>query len=712
MSTMTQRHEAITATIGRITAIETSQGVTPDALAAIKTELVALATREDLFPGEEFHAPEKGALYRLAEDADHRFALYAVTCVKSRSSPVHNHTTWAAIAGVRGAERNTIYERTDNRDTPGVGRLRQVGEHTVVSGTAVAYMPDDFHAIEMVGDGPWVQLHLYGRSLEHLPGRIKFEGPEGGAYAVYPANPTIGTLELPAETVKGFIADGEELALLDVREEAAFSEGHLLLASNLPTSRLEVEAPLLVPRRTTRVIVIDAAGEGLAQHAARRLFDLGWKNIAVLHGGVAGWRDAGYVVFSGFNVPSKAFGEVVEHTRDTPHIEAAALKQRLDAGEEIVILDSRPFDEFQVMSIPGGLDAPGVELVGRAHAVLRSPDTPVVVNCAGRTRSIIGAQLLINAGLPNPVAALKDGTMGWHLAGFDLAHGRTEQAPRPDPAALAEAQRAAQAMAERFGVRSIDHAMLAAFRAEATQRSLFCFDVRTPEEYAAGHLPGFHHAAGGQLVQATDTYVGTLRSRIVLADDDGVRAKLTASWLLQAGWDDVFVLENAHAGQTLQTAPEPHVLPVPEVKLVSPAALQADRGEAVVFDLSLSRTYRAGHVPGAIWISRPRLAEAGRAVPASRSVVLVSPDGVLARYAAAELDRPGVAVLDGGTLAWRAAGHPEETQAQFAHEPADAWLRPDDGTNTPEGRMRGYLAWEVALPALVEQDGDCRFRVG
>ncbi len=232
MSTMTQRHEAITATIGRITAIETSQGVTPDALAAIKTELVALATREDLFPGEEFHAPEKGALYRLAEDADHRFALYAVTCVKSRSSPVHNHTTWAAIAGVRGRERNTIYERTDNRDTPGVGRLRQVGEHTVVSGTAVAYMPDDFHAIEMVGDGPWVQLHLYGRSLEHLPGRIKFEGPEGGAFAVYPANPTIGTLELSAETVKGFIADGEELALLDVREEAAFSEGHLLLASN------------------------------------------------------------------------------------------------------------------------------------------------------------------------------------------------------------------------------------------------------------------------------------------------------------------------------------------------------------------------------------------------------------------------------------------------------------------------------------------------
>ena len=715
MSLMTQRYETIEAAIDRIAAIQHNQGVTPDALAAIKSELVALATNSRLFPPDEFRAPEQGGLYRLAEDADHRFALYAVAGKRGYRSPAHNHTTWAAIAGVRGAEHNVFYERTDNRSTPGFGRLRQVGEHTVIPGTAVAYMPDDFHAIEMIGDGPWLQLHLYGRSLEHLPDRIKFEGPEGGAYEVYPANPRIAQLELPASVVKGFIADGEELALLDVREEAAFSEGHLLFASNLPSSRLEMEAPLLAPRREARIVVMDGDGKGLAQRAARRLFDLGWKNIAVLRGGVAGWRDAGYVVFSGFNVPSKAFGELVEHAHDTPHIEATALKQRLDAGEDILILDSRPFDEFQAMSIPGGIDAPGVELVGRALAALRSPETPVVVNCAGRTRSIIGAQLLINAGLPNPVAALKDGTMGWHLAGLALARGRTEQAPRPGPVALAEAQHAARAVADRFGVRSINRATLAGFEAEAARRSLFRFDVRTPEEYAAGHLPGFRHAPGGQLVQATDTYVGTLRSRIVLADDDGVRARLTASWLVQAGWDDVFVLDDAHDGQTLQTEAEPSPLVVPDVPAISPAALRAqlDQGGVIVFDLSLSRDYRRGHVPGAVWLSRPRLAEALTAVPAGHPVVLVSPDGVLARFAATELpDRPGVTVLDGGALAWRAGGHPEETETHFGHEPADAWLRPDDGTNTLEGRMRGYLAWEVALPALIEQDGDARFRVG
>ncbi len=714
MSIMTRRFAAIDATTGRVAAIQREQGVTPEALAAIKQELSALAAQAELFPPDAFHAGDKGGFYRLAEDADHHFALYAIVGQGGYRSPVHNHTTWAAIAGVRGEEHNRFYERTDNRDVPGVGRLRQTGEFTVTPGTAVAYMPDDFHAIEMIGDGPWLQLHMYGRSLEHLPERIRFESPEGGAYSVYPANPRIGQLEMPAAAVKAAIGDGEELALLDVREEAAFSLGHLLFASNLPLSRQEVEAPFLVPRREARVIVIDAEGEGLAQRAARRLFDLGWKNIAVLRGGVAGWRDAGYVVFSGFNVPSKAFGEVVEHTYGTPHIEAAELKQRLDAGEEILLLDSRPFDEFQAMSIPGGVDAPGVELVGRAHELLQSPNTPVVVNCAGRTRSIIGAQLLINAGLPNPVVALKDGTMGWHLAGLKLAHGCTDLAPRPGPAALAAARHAAGALAARFRLQMIDHAALAGFKGEATERSLFRFDVRTPEEYAAGHLPGFVNAPGGQLVQATDCYVGTLRSRIVLADDDGVRARLAASWLVQAGWEDVFVLDDAHAGQTLQTEPEPLSLPVPDVPGVSPAALQAQvaQGGVTVFDISLSRDYRRGHVPGAIWLSRPRLAEALVAVPEGRPVVLVSPDGVLARFAAEELPRPGVAVLEGGAQAWRAAGLAEETETRFAHEPGDAWLRPDDGTNTLEGRMRGYLAWEMALPAQIAQDGDARFHAG
>src|SRR5690606_29308444 len=111
-------------------------------------------------------------------------------------------------------------------------------------------------------------------------------------------------------------------------------------------------------------------------------------------GGQQAWDDAGYPVYSGVFVPSKAFGEIVEDHYRTPHITATELAD-LKQKEDVLILDSRTEQEFNLMSIPGAVSCPGGELV--AHAL----DHPglVVVNCAGRTRSIIGAQSLINAGL-------------------------------------------------------------------------------------------------------------------------------------------------------------------------------------------------------------------------------------------------------------------------------------------------------------------------
>ena len=138
------------------------------------------------------------------------------------------------------------------------------------------------------------------------------------------------------------------------------------------------------------------------------------------------WADAGHELFSGVNVPSKAFGELVEHASATPSIDAAELDRLMRAGTDMVVLDSRPFDEYSRVSIPTGVNVPGAELVLRVHDMAPEPDTLVVVNCAGRTRSIIGAQSLINAGLPNKVMALKNGTMGWHLAGLKVARGETK----------------------------------------------------------------------------------------------------------------------------------------------------------------------------------------------------------------------------------------------------------------------------------------------
>src|SRR5712671_2389578 len=115
-----------------------------------------------------------------------------------------------------------------------------------------------------------------------------------------------------AAALRAMLLDGDELALIDVREEGVFSESHLLFARSVPLSRLELRMARLVPRRATRIVLLDAA-EGLAERAARVLDEAGYSDVAILDGGIAAWEAAGFELFSGVNVPSKAFGEFVEH---------------------------------------------------------------------------------------------------------------------------------------------------------------------------------------------------------------------------------------------------------------------------------------------------------------------------------------------------------------------------------------------------------------
>ena len=515
-----------------------------------------------------------------------------------------------------------------------------------------------------------------------------------------------------------WMGDGDELALLDVREQGAFATGHLLLAACLPLSRLELEVERLVPRRGTRIALCDDGNADceLARTAARRLVELGFREPHVLEGGTRGWRDAGYELYSGINVPSKAFGELVEQRCGTPKLSATELRARLDRGEKIAILDARPLDEYRRMCIPGGIDVPGAELVYRVYDLVPDPETLVVVNCAGRTRSIIGAQSLINAGVERRIAALENGTMGWRLAGYDLEHGQERGAPEPSDAGLRSARAAAQRVARAQGVSTIERGELDRMRGETEQRTLYVLDVRSPEEFEGGHLPGSRSAPGGQLVQATDEYVVTRNARIVLIDDTEVRATMTASWLLQLGWPDVWVLRDALAGVELtRESTKDAPLGLREAETLSPAELQRaiDGGEPlVVVDLASSEDFRAAHVPGAWWGVRARLQSCLERVPTAEGLVLTSPDGTLAHLAAADLDEHEIVrVLAGGTNAWRAAHLPTEQGLERATtEVDDVWFRPYQQRGTIERWMREYLTWEVGLVEQLEREAEAPFR--
>jgi rhodanese-related sulfurtransferase len=518
--------------------------------------------------------------------------------------------------------------------------------------------------------------------------------------------------------LRKLLGDGRELAVLDVREEGVFAAGHLLTAVSLPLSRLELRLDALVPRRDARIVLCDD-DETLAQRAVTSMRRFGYSDIAVLQGGVGAWQAAGFELFTGVNVPSKAFGEFVEHVCETPRISAGELKAKLDAGEDVVVLDSRPLSEYRVMNIPGADDCPGAELVYRVHEVVKRPETLVVVNCAGRTRSIIGAQSLINAGLPNRVVALKNGTMGWHLAGFELEHGNERHAPAPGAAALAKARAAAAAVAGRFGVKKISSTELEAMRRDAI-RTLYCFDVRSPDEYRAGHLAGFASAPGGQLVQATDTYAAVRNARIVLADSDGVRAAMTGSWLLQMGWPEVYVLEMAPGASLVTGAEARRVLGLDGGKPdeVSAPELQRllDAGAATVVDFASSLAYRDGHVPGAWFAIRARLRDALERIGPAKRFVFTSPDGVLARLAALDavaLTEVRVQALKDGTAAWKAAGLPiERGSTRLAAATDDVYYRPYDRQGQIEQAMQDYLDWEVALVAQLEREPYLTFKTG
>jgi rhodanese-related sulfurtransferase len=507
--------------------------------------------------------------------------------------------------------------------------------------------------------------------------------------------------QIDAVTLKAWLGDQREIALIDVSEHGQYGSGHPFFAVSLPYSRFELGLPALVPNPAVRLVLCDE-GNGVAARAAARAAAEGYHNMCILSGGKEAWRQAGYTLYAGVNVPSKTFGELIAHERHTPRISADAVQAMQDAKENFVIVDGRPFPEFRKMSIPGGICCPNGELALRIKNIAPDPTTKIVVNCAGRTRSIIGAQTLLDFGVPNPVYALENGTQGWYLAGLELEHGAHRRHPdRVSAADIGELQARAQQFAAARGVAYVAPADSQAWLRDPG-RTTYLLDVRTAEEHAAQALSGFRHAPGGQLIQATDQWVGVKGARLVLADGELVRAPVVAGWLRQLG-HEACVLDGGIAAATALGWPRSlGQSALPEPKPITATELAPALGNASVqtIDLRPAMAFRKGHIAQALWSIRPRIAAAANR--GIKTTVLIADEPDLAALAALDLAAAGcrdIRLLAGGLADWRDAGLP--ILATPDH-PADAdcidflfFVH-----NRHEGdaeAARQYLAWETGL---------------
>jgi rhodanese-related sulfurtransferase len=502
-------------------------------------------------------------------------------------------------------------------------------------------------------------------------------------------------------------------ALLDVRERAAFERGHIFRATPLPRRLLESRLPMLVTAPGTLVVLYDDDGR-IATLAAATLGEMGYTEVFVLTGGFDAWRAAGRPVVQGLNVPSKVFGEHVLHDRKTPEVTPLELSARMAQGQDMVIVDTRTPEEYHRGCLPGAWSMPGGELILRIGEVVERPDQTIVVHCGGRTRSYLGAESLRRMGLPNPIVAVKNGTMGWQLDGLELERGASRWPPAPSAASRARAREVAARLAAEDGTPLVSPDAVAERWSHRDRENVSMLDVRTREEYEAGHVPGSIWAPGGQAVQATDEYVAVRAGWLVLICDGFGRSIMTAGWLKRMGFPHVAVLEGGvsaweRSGRPLETgqpAPAPFGYEAAQrvVERVAPGPLGPSGllGHDVVVSVDPSDVYQRGHLPGAIWIGRGRLELAiGRAAPdPTRHVLLTCADGVQSTLAAATLRRMGYAVaraLDGGVAAWRAAGLPVETGLGSMQGEAD------DVVQKPYERgraaMEAYLRWEEALDA-------------
>ena len=515
---------------------------------------------------------------------------------------------------------------------------------------------------------------------------------------------------ISAKDLSTLLQGKSRFALIDVREAGEYNSSHIADSSLIPRRELEFRMDVSAPVKGEQLVICDDDGRRAAL-AAATLAHMGYSNVSVLDRGINQWSTEGYPTEWGSNVISKDFGERMEVEHHVPEIEATELHERIERGDKLVILDTRTPEEYQRFCIPGGRSVPGGELALRVTDITKDldEDTTIIINCAGRTRSVIGTRVLQRMGLTN-IYGLKNGTSGWLLAGYELETGGDRlDLPEPSSQGLAAAEDYAARLAEEDGVRYLDVVTVQSMLDEREQRTCYFVDVRTAEEYAAGHIPGFRWFPGGQVVQRSDDVLVVKNCPVIFCCDGRARATFIASWYRQFGFEEVYAVDGgttawASSGRPLETG-SGGVSPTGleeargQVKLLPPQELDADRPASIIF-VETSSDFSNGHVPGARWAPRGSLElQISDIAPDKDAAIAVTcNNGQNAAFAGAALKGLGyrnVSVLEGGMAAWRQAGLAvEQGLSGVMRPPTDVVV---SGPERNFADMMHYLRWETAL---------------
>ena len=516
--------------------------------------------------------------------------------------------------------------------------------------------------------------------------------------------------KITAEALDALLKGPSRFALIDVREPGEYNSSHIPGASLISRRQLEFQMRDSVPGRSIPIVLCDDDGRR-ADLAACTIEGMGYERVSVLDGGVNRWVTLNFPTEWGVNVPSKDFGERVEVENQVPEIDAVELNDRIARGDELVILDTRTPEEYRRFCIPGGRSVPGGELALRITDITRGlgDDATVIINCAGRTRSIIGTRVLQRMGLTN-VYGLKNGTAGWVLAGLELETDADRiELPRPSPEGLKAAESYADRIAAEDGVRYLEPQDVQSLLSKKDESPVYFIDVRTQEEYESGHVPGFRWFPGGQSVQRADEVAVVKSCPIVFCCDGRTRATITASWYRQLGFDEVYALMGGTAAWSVSGRPleqggaQPSPIGLAEalskVKSLKPDEVTAGRFSTIIF-VDTSQDFSRAHLADSHWVPRGWLElQIDEIAPNKPEPVLVTcVDGRNATLAGGTLVDMGysdVSVLVGGTAAWLKAGlDVQRGLTGVMTAPADVV---PSGVDRNSADMMNYLRWEEAL---------------